>query len=227
MDRVTAQLALHTTVKNVTYRSKPWWSDLLSLLRKAYNSALRSFNRDQFDAALLASARARAPYLKAINKAKRDHWSSFLACATPQNVSTAKKFAVGRPPPRFPGLPCPSTPPELNKGLLDHFFPGEPARGFHTILLHYSNCPRLTADEIARARARSSPSSAPGQDMTPNSVWKRINQVAAHLIHGLLAPLVAFGSPPLTLKRADGIVLDKPRTLTYDSPSSFRVTAHF
>jgi len=58
LDRVTAQFALHTPLKRVTYRSKPWWTDLLSLLRKAYNSALRSSKRDRFDAALLASARA-------------------------------------------------------------------------------------------------------------------------------------------------------------------------
>jgi len=34
---------------------------------------------------------------------------------------------------------------------------------------------------------------------------------------------VAFGSHPLTLKRADGIFLDKPGKSSYDSPSSFRV----
>jgi len=34
---------------------------------------------------------------------------------------------------------------------------------------------------------------------------------------------VAYGSHPLTLKRADGIVLDKPGKPSYDSPSSFRV----
>jgi len=87
LDKITAQLALHILVKRVTYRSKPWWSDLLSLLRKAYNSALRSSKRERFDEALLASARAvRSAYFKAIKKAKRDHWSSFLASATLQMV---------------------------------------------------------------------------------------------------------------------------------------------
>jgi len=99
LDRITAELALHTPVKRVTFRSKPWWSDILSQLRRAYNSALRSSKADRFDPALLASARAaRTAYFKAIKKAKRDHWSAFLATATPQTVWTAKKFAVGRPP---------------------------------------------------------------------------------------------------------------------------------
>jgi len=82
-----SQFALHTPLKRMTYRSKPWWSELLSMLRKGYGSALRASKRDRFDAALLASARvARSAYFKAIKKAKRDHWSSFLASATPESV---------------------------------------------------------------------------------------------------------------------------------------------
>jgi len=224
LDKVTSQLSLHTPLKRVTYRSKPWWSELLSALRRAYNSALRSSKRDRFDASLLASARAaRSSYFKAIKKAKRDHWSSFLASATPQTVWTAKRLAVGRPPPRFPELPNASTPSELNEALLNHFFPGEPADFPDTILLPFKECLPLADDEISRALARSSSSSAPGPDMIPNSVWKRVHHVAPHLIHNLLAPLVIYGSHPLTLKKADGIVLDKPGKPSYDSPSSFRV----
>jgi len=224
LGRITAELALNTPVKWVTCSSKPWLSDLLSQLRRAYNSALRSSKVDRFDAALLASARAaRTAYFKAVKKAKRDLWSAFLATATPQTVWTAKKFAVGRPPPCFPELPGATTPPELNKALLNHFFPGDPVRAFNSILLPFRDCPALAADEIGRALARSSPSSAPGPDMTPNSVWKRIHRVAPHLIQDLLAPLVAYGLHPPALKMADDIVLDKPGKPSYDSPSSFRV----
>jgi len=50
-----------------------------------------------------------------------------------------------------------------------------------------------------------------------------VHPVAPHLIHDLLGPLVAYrlGSHPLTLKKADGIVLDKPGKPSYDSPSWF------
>ena len=47
--------------------------------------------------------------------------------------------------------------------------------------------------------------------------------MAPRLIHDLLAPLVTYGSHPLTLKKADGIVLDWPGKPSYDSPSFFRV----
>jgi len=59
--------------------------------------------------------------------------------------------------------------------------------------------------------------------MTPNSVWKRVHRVAPDIIHDLLAPLVTYWSHLLTLKRADGIILDKPRKPSYPFPSSFRV----
>jgi len=208
----------------VTFRSKPWWTDLLSPLRRAYNSTLRSSKADRFNAALLASARApRTAYLKAIKKAKRDLGSAFLATATPQTVWTAKRFAVGRPPPRFPELPGATTPLELNKALLNHFFPGDPVSTPKSILFPFTDCPAPAAEEISRALARSSPSSAAGPDMTPNSVWKRVHRVAPHLIQDLLAPLVAHGFHPPALKMADRIVLDKPGKPSYDSPSSFRV----
>jgi len=53
LDKVTAHFALHTPLKGVTYHSKPWWSVLLSVLRKACNSALQSSKGDHFDGSLL------------------------------------------------------------------------------------------------------------------------------------------------------------------------------
>jgi len=145
VDRITAQLALHTLVKRVTFRSKPWWTELLSQLRRAYNPTVRTSKRARFGAALLAWARApRSAYFKAINKAKRVHRSVFLASATTQTVWTVKQFAVGRPHPRFPEFPGATRPLELNKALRDHFFPGEPARTFDCILLPFRDCPALS-----------------------------------------------------------------------------------
>ena len=134
-----------------------------------------------------------------------------------------KKFTVGRPPPCFPEPSGATTPLELNKALLNHFCPGELARATDYVLLLFRDCPALTTDEVGRALARSSNSSAPGPNKTPNSVSKRIHRVAPHLLHDLLAPLVAHGFHPPALKMADIIVLDKPGKPSYDSPSFFRV----
>jgi len=112
---------------------------------------------------------------------------------------------------------------ELYRALLSHFFPGEQATSVDSILLPFRDCPALTAAEVGRALARSSPSSAPGPDKAPNSVWKRIHWVAPHLIHDLLAPLVTHGFHPPALTMADGIVLDKPGKPSYETPFAFRV----
>ena len=48
LGRVTSQFALYTPQRAVTYRSKPWWSELLLMLRKAYNSALRTSKTESF-----------------------------------------------------------------------------------------------------------------------------------------------------------------------------------
>jgi len=180
--------------------------------------------KDRHDPLMLRSARAtRSFYFKAIKKAKREHWCDFLAKATPETIWTAMKFAIGHPPPRFAELPGAKTRLELNSALLNHFFPGSPADDPHTFLLPYRDAMTLDASQIERALARSSHSSAPGPDMTPNSVWKRINKAVPDLIINLLSPLVSHGFHPPSLKKADGIVLDKPGKPSYDSPSSLRV----
>ena len=76
---------------------------------------------------------------------------------------------------------------------------------------------------MAEALRKFSPSSVPGPDSIPYSVWKRVHLVASHLLTDLLAPLLKFGHHSTSLKRANGIVLDKPGKPSYDSPASFRI----
>ena len=44
-----------------------------------------------------------------------------------------------------------------------------------------------------------------------------------HLLTDLLNPPLRFGYHPASLKRANGVVLDKPGKPSYDSPASFRI----
>jgi len=136
---------------------------------------------------------------------------------------TGQKSAIGRHPPRFPELPGATTPLELNNALLNHFFPGSPTNNHHTILLPCKDIPALYSSEVERALARPAPSSAPRPDMTPNSDWKRIHNMALNLILDLLAPLLSHGFHPPSLKKADGIVLDKAGKPSCDLLSTFRL----
>ena len=81
----------------------------------------------------------------------------------------------------------------------------------------------LSPEEISTALASCSPSSAPGPDTIPYSVWKAVHRIAPFMLTSLLAPLLRFGHHPSSLKMANGVVLDKPGKPSYDSPSSFRI----
>ena len=111
----------------------------------------------------------------------------------------------------------------INNPLLNHFFPHKdplPSRG--RLKKNPSGTP-LTKEEIKLARAKRSPSSAPGPDGVPYSVWKKVKHINPAIIHELLSPLITFGYHPPSLKKTNGIVLDKPGKASYDSAASFRI----
>ena len=123
LDRLTALLKEHTPVSRPSHYSKPWWTPHLTTLRREFHKA-STMARNHGTPALRDVAHiSKAGYLRAIKTAKNKHWSSFLLSATPQTLWTAKKFAFGRAPPRFPSLPGAETPQQMNKVLLGHFFP--------------------------------------------------------------------------------------------------------
>src|SRR5437588_9704126 len=136
---------------------------------------------------------SRTGYFKAIKKAKNAHWSSFLSQATPQSLWTAKKLALGKSPTRFPNIPDADMPEQINSALLGHFFPSSPSPPLPSILRPYLNCPPLLPSEIMTVLGKYSPSSAPGPDSIPYSVWKVVHLTAPGLLTDLLTPPLRFG----------------------------------
>ena len=130
---------------------------------------------------------------------------------------------MGRVAPRFPNLPDATSPEEVNQALLHHFFPLKPLPIVPPILSPYKGCDPLLPGEITAALRKGSSSSAPGPDTIPYSVWKRVHLTAPGLLTDLLGPLLKFGYHPVSMKKANGIVLDKPGKPSYDSSASFRV----
>jgi len=162
-------------------------------------------------------------YFKSLKKAKAAYGADFLAKASRNNIWTVKHLVPPRKTPRFPSLPDASSPVWINKALLDHFFlPKDPLPTRGRLNKNPSATP-LTSEEIKLAVSKSSPSSAPGPDGVPYSVWKKLNLVNPAIILELLSPLVAFGYHPPSLKTANGVVLHKPGKASYNSPASFRI----
>jgi len=221
--RLTSLLTSHAPCKRPCPRSKPWWSPRLSYLRREYHRFARLSRLDPSPLNWSNVKSSRRTYFKAIASAKKAHWSDFLTSATPRTVWTAKRFAFGRPPQRFPDLPGASNPAEVAETFLDHLFASKPPPPPLLRLTRYEDYTPLTSEEISRALSKSSNTSAPGPDHIPYSVWKSVHYIKPSLLPSLLDPLLAHGVHPPSLKKALGIVLDKPGKPSYDSPSSFRV----
>ena len=74
----------------------------------------------------------------------------------------------------------------------------------------FDACPTVTKDKISRVLGKSFPSSAPGPDTIPYSVWKQLHKLHPDILLVPVDPLVQRGYHPAALKCAEGVVLDKP-----------------
>ena len=154
-------------------------------------------------------------YFKAIQSAKRVHWYQFLADVDLWSVWDARKIAAGRVPDRFPTLENASSPTEINNTLLQHFFPPRPSPPPPLILSAFKDIPSVLPSEVSSALQKSSNISAPGPSSIPYSIWKRVYTANERLLPSLFTPLLTHRYHPQAMKKADGIVLDKPGNPDY------------
>jgi len=234
LDRLTALLNEQTPVSRPSHYSKREWNPHLTILRREFHKASRMARKHGTPALRDLAHISKSGYFKAIKTAKNKRWSSFLLGATPQTLWTAKKFAYGRAPPRFPSLPLAEALQQMNDVLLDHFFP---PKGLFTPPPRFrldKKAPPLTNDEVATALSKCSLTSAPGPDGSPYSTWKQINRENPSILLQILSPLVSLGCHPAfllvslgchpaSLKGSNGILLDKSGKPSYESPASFRI----
>jgi len=153
---------------------------------------------------------SRRAHFKAIASAKKKHRSDFLSSATPNSLWTAKRCAFGRPPQRFPDLPGATDPAEVAETLLHHFFRPKPPPPSLLCLIRPKDYAPLTSEEVSRALAKSSNTSAPGPNHIPYSVWRSVHRLNPSLLPSLLDPLLTHGFHTPSFKKTLGIVLDKP-----------------
>ena len=221
--RLRGVLAEHTPRKFLSPSSKPWWSVSLSHLRKVFHSKARA-HRKRPTPTLASEARsAKSAYFGAVNRAKHSYWRQFLVGADHQTVWKAKRLAGNRTPTRFPALPGPTTPESTRDKLIEHFFPSQHQQMQNSVCPAYGDCPPVTKEEISWVLAWSSPSSAPGPNTIPYAVWKKLHLLHLTILPALTGPLVARGYHPKSLKKAEGIVLDKLGKADYDTLASYRL----
>jgi len=197
----TSLLTSHSPSKCPCPCSKPWWSPRLSSLRREYHKFARISRLDPFHLNCSNLKSSRSTYFKAMASAKKTHWSDFLSSATPRSLWTAKRFAFGHPPQRFPDLPGASSPAEVAETLLDHFSPSKPPPPPPFRITHHEDYTPITSAEISRAVSKSLNTPAPCPDHIPYSVLKSLHRIKPSLLPSLLDPLLAHGFHPPSPKK--------------------------
>jgi len=191
--RLTLLLTSHAPGRRPCPRSKPWWSPRLSSLKREYHMFARMSGLDPSHLNWSNVKSLRRTYFKAIAWAKQAHWSDFLLSATLHSLWTAKRFAFGHLPQRFPDLPGATDPSEVAEKLLHHFSPPKPPPHRLHLPIRHGNYTALTSEEISRALAKYSNTSAPGPNHIPYLVWKSVHRLKPSLLPSLLDPLLAHG----------------------------------
>jgi len=219
--KITHLITSNTPTKRPSSYSKPWWTPELTQLRRIHQHTSRLMRKNQSSPTLARAARNTD--FKAIQTTKRVHWSQFLANVDSQSVWDARKIAAGRAPDRFPTLENASSPTEINNTLLQHFFPPRLSPPPPLILPAFKDVPPVSPAEVSSALRKSSNTSAPGPSGIPYSIWKQVHKANEQLLPALFTPLLTHGYHPLAMKKANGIVLDKPGKHDYRTPASFRI----
>jgi len=220
---LTSTIEASTSRSRRSSKSKPWWISLHTSLRKELSKDSCKAKKLLTHHSIVIAKESKPGYFKAIQKAKASSRAYFLAKTSPQTIWMAKDFITPRKPLRFPSLPGATNPVSISKALLDRFFPLKdplPPRG---CLSRDLSADPLTADDIRHAPCQSFPSSAPGPDGIPYSVWKKVHRINRGILLYLLSPVVTFNYNPLSLKTANRVLLDKPGKSSNDTPASFRI----
>ncbi|KAH8146840.1 uncharacterized protein LAJ45_09214 [Morchella importuna] len=199
LQELTDTLKKHTPSKTITKWSKPWWNPNITQLRTIYHSVHRDFRRG----------------LSPLSKSKRRRMPTSMQSKT-QNALT--------------GTPsCPMQPPAMSGNLKGWqqeqktgIFPAQ-TRHWLPPPLNFAHVPDITPEEVRTTLLPSSNLSAPGPDTIPYSVWKGVHKANPHIIPALLNPLLKSGYHPLSLKRANGVILAKPNKADYTLPTSYRI----
>ena len=166
---------------------------------------------------------AKAAYVKEVRSAKNKHWEDFLRSTNHQTVWKARRMATGKQATRFLSLPGTDSPEKVRDALIHHFFPAQAPPPCNALCPVFRDVPSVTSEEVTRVLCRSSPSSAPGPNTIPYTVWKNIHHEIPSLLPALHSPLVERGYHPSSLRAAEGVVLNKPGKASYDTPASYRV----
>jgi len=192
--KITHLITSNTLTKYPSSYSRPWWTPQLTELRRIHHHVTHLMRKNQ--SWLVLARAARNTYSKAIQTAKRVHWSQFLANVDSRSVWDARRIAAGRAPDRFPTLENASSPIDINNTLLQHFFPPRPSPPPPLIFTAFKDVPPVSPAQVSSTLRKSSNTSAPGPSGIPYSIWQQVHKANERSFHPFSLPSSPTGTTP-------------------------------
>jgi len=212
-----------TKPRRMCMRSKRWWNQEITDLRKELGKARRA-DRDHRTGATRA---ARRSLRRAIRKAKKACWNNFLENASSEDVWTAVKYTSPRPDdsakPLISGDQTAITREEKEHMILTAAFPAPPEDNGIIAPPGGKAYERINQSLLGRILASCSNQSAPGEDRMGAEVVKLLREWDPARISTLTKLCIKSGTHPETWKTAKGVVIPKPGKPDYRQVRAHRV----
>lgn len=238
--------------KRLCERSKPWWNENISTLRKELAISYRRWKKERTDPLLAEWKAIRQAYGKAIKVAKKAFWEEFLGEASGKDVFTAYSYTKDRQSPSLPSIaytkegeqavattftekcdaflstlfPAPQGPPDPPRSPRPQSPSGQP-QGYKGSKASGPRWewPDLTDEEVKKAILSSPAKKAPGPDSLSFLPIQYAYRAVPAVFNKAYKALFSSGYHPKAWRQAIGIILPKPNKSDYSVPKAYRVIA--
>ena len=216
--------------QRICAKSKPWWNNELTEMRKALSSKKRIWKRCRNDEAWANVVRMRNSYHDAIKLAKNQSWTNFLNNAEGKEVFQAYKFTRPRLIEKLP--PIQNSQKELKtefnekcEAFLEAMYPPPPEIQINEESLSDESIqwPRVIEGETKHAINSSAPRKAPGPDGMSFAIIQRAYKSIPEIFNLVYPDLIENGYHPKIWREGTGIILKKPDKPNYSIPKAYRI----
>jgi ribonuclease HI len=219
-----------------TDKSKPWWNNDLTQLRKKMAEKRRVWKENRTNQSYARFRIARTTYFTAIKEAKTHSWDKFLMEAQGTDVFKALKYTKMRRVEKLPIIQYKIA--DKNESAINF---QEKCKAFQYILFpkppeseppNWENYqqkewdwPIVNSAEIELAIITSSAKKAPGPDHLSFAILQKVYKTIGKAFNQLYPKLIEIGYHPRCWKEAIGVILPKPNKPDYTNPKAYRVIA--
>lgn len=224
--------------KKACSRSKAWWNEELTTLRKCLGAAKRNWKQSQDPQDYQSFLTQRNAYFQHIKTVKTNCWNSFLENAQDKEIFKAFSYTKQKQVQRLPILKYQNhaeaqestavTFPEKAHALFTTLFQKPPDSlpiDWCTYQAGEWEWPKVEKNEVKEAIFTSSIQKAPGPDGISFLILQKAYLNLSDRFHRLYEALIKEGYHPRCWKTAKGVVLKKAASAKrdYSKPKAYRI----